>query len=136
MNFCENCGNMYYLKISSENNNQLIYNCRKCGNTDSNLISDDNGVICVSKTHIKKTKQSYNSIINKYTKLDPTLPRIRNMKCPNVECPSNNVETKQDALDTDEENNVNNEILFMRYDNDNMKYVYLCTECDYSWKNN
>ena len=27
--------------------------------------------------------------INEYTKLDPTLPRITTIKCPNIECISN-----------------------------------------------
>ena len=55
------------------------------------------------------------------------------MKCPNVECPTNNQETKGDSLDNETHNN---EIIFMRYDNDNMKYIYLCITCHYSWKNN
>ena len=29
-----------------------------------------------------------------------------------------------------------NEIIYLRYDNENMKYIYLCTSCNYSWKNN
>ena len=125
MNFCVKCDNMYYLQLSKDNSDKLVYYCRKCGNVDDNILNND-GIICVSKTHIKKTKQTYNNIINEYTKLDPTLPRINNMKCPNVDCVSNNEESKQSG----------NEIIFLRYDNDNMKYIYLCNACDYSWKNN
>lgn len=125
MNFCDKCDNMYYLRLSKENPDKLVYYCRKCGNVDENMLNND-GIICVSKTHLKKTKQTYNNIINEYTKLDPTLPRINNMKCPNVECISNQEETK----------NQNSEIIFLRYDNDNMKYIYLCNKCDFSWKNN
>ena len=128
MNFCTKCDNMYYLKISKENTNKLIYYCRKCGNVDDNITNND-GIVCVSKTHIKKTKQNYANIINEYTKLDPTLPRINNMKCPNVNCQSNQVgEEKGDDN--------RHEIIFLRYDNNNMKYIYLCNTCDYSWKNN
>ena len=126
MNFCVKCENMYYLKLSKENPDKLIYYCRKCGHVDENMLNNE-GIICVSKTHIKKTKQTFNNIINEYTKLDPTLPRINNVKCPNAECESNNQETK-DGTD--------NEIIFLRYDNDNMKYIYLCNTCNYSWKNN
>ena len=61
--------------------------------------------------------------INEYTKLDITLPRINYIKCPNESCTSN-----KDDFDTD-----NREILYIRYDNVNMKYVYLCTHCDYNW---
>ena len=126
MNFCVKCENMYYLKLSKENPDKLIYYCRKCGHVDENMLNNE-GIICVSKTHIKKTKQTFNNIINEYTKLDPTLPRINNVKCPNADCESNNQETK-DGRD--------NEIIFLRYDNDNMKYIYLCNTCNYSWKNN
>lgn len=124
MNFCDKCDNMYYLRLSKENPDKLVYYCRKCGNVDENMLNND-GIICVSKTHLKKTKQTYNNIINEYTKLDPTLPRINNMKCPNVSCITNQEETKE-----------NSEIIFLRYDNDNMKYIYLCNKCDFSWKNN
>ena len=92
MNFCVKCDNMYYLRLSKDNPDKLVYFCRKCGNVDDNVLQND-GIICVSKTHLKKTKQTYNNIINEYTKLDPTLPRINNMKCPNVECSSNQGES-------------------------------------------
>lgn len=127
MNFCVKCDNMYYLRLSKDNPDKLVYYCRKCGNVDENILQDD-GIICVSKTHLKKTKQTYNSIINEYTKLDPTLPRINNMKCPNVECSSNQGESKSGE--------VKNEVIFLRYDNDSMKYIYLCNNCNFSWKNN
>jgi len=123
MHFCNNCGNMLYLKITTEGEDSLIHFCRKCGNIEEN-INKSTEAICVSKTHIKKTQQTYKNIINEYTKLDNTLPRIRNIKCPNDECNSKE-ETKEP-----------NEIIYLRYDNENMKYIYLCTSCNYSWKNN
>jgi len=61
--------------------------------------------------------------INKYTKYDITLPRINYIKCPNNECSSNNKD-----FDTN-----NREILYIRYDNTNMKYIYLCSHCDIVW---
>ena len=83
--------------------------------------------IFVYQKHILKKKQNiHNSIINEYTKLDPTLPRTKNIKCPNEKC-NDNGETKSTE---------NNEIIYLRYDNDNMKYIYLCSNCNYSWKNN
>ena len=59
MNFCEKCGNMYYLKISEQTQDKLVYHCRKCGFIDENLVANEDGVICVSKTHIKKSRQNY-----------------------------------------------------------------------------
>ena len=70
---------------------------------------------------LKKSKQEFTHIINKYTKLDPTLPRVSNILCANAEC-STNTENKP------------REIIYLRYDDTNMKYVYLCSTCDIVWK--
>ena len=120
MHFCSNCSNMYYIRINADDPNKLVYYCRKCGNEDTSLASLN---ICVSKTQIKKSEQSFNHIINKYTKHDPTLPRINNILCPNPDCTTN---TKNDAR----------EIIYIRYDDTNMKYIYLCSTCDTVWNTN
>jgi len=118
MHFCNICENMYYIRISGENTNKLVYYCRNCGNED-NLLNKDN--ICVSKTYIKREEQTYSHIINKYTKFDPTLPRINTIKCPNTTCSSNISEVQK-------------EVIYIRYDDINMKYIYLCANCDTIWK--
>lgn len=118
MHFCTQCSNMYYIRINPDAPNQLVYYCRKCGHEDSLLASEN---VCVSKTQIKKSEQSFNHIINKYTKYDPTLPRINNILCPNSDCPTNK--------DGEER-----EIIYIRYDDVNMKYVYLCSECEAVWQ--
>jgi DNA-directed RNA polymerase subunit M/transcription elongation factor TFIIS len=118
MHFCSECQNMYYIRIDNENVNKLIYYCRNCGNEDK-LLNVDN--VCVSSTQIKKTEQSFDHIINKYTKLDPTLPRISKVLCPNSECETNTKGTKR-------------EIIYIRYDDINMKYIYMCSSCDTVWK--
>ena len=46
MHFCENCGNMYYIRLMSEDSDKLIYYCRKCNNKNEDIINDE---ICVSK---------------------------------------------------------------------------------------
>ena len=120
MHFCSQCSNMYYIRINEDDPNKLIYYCRKCGNEDSLLASKN---ICVSRTQIKKTEQSFSHIINKYTKDDPTLPRINNIQCPNPNCATN-----KDGKER--------EIIYIRYDDVNMKYVYLCSDCDTVWKIN
>jgi aspartate carbamoyltransferase regulatory subunit len=50
------------------------------------------------------------------------LPRVHNMKCPNAACVTN------------EKVGTNAEIIYIRYDDDNMKYLYMCVECDHVWK--
>lgn len=128
MHFCNVCGNMYYLKISDEDANSIMYFCRKCGDKNTDIINSDDS-FCVSKTHIKKTTEIYKNIINEYTKLDPTLPRIKNIKCPECSKEENDGESKNKQENP-------NEIIYLRYDNNNMKYIYLCTNCDFTWKNN
>ena len=120
MHFCSNCSNMYYISLQSDEVNKLIYYCRNCGNKDDKLINEN---LCISKTDFIKKESNFSNIINKFTKLDPTLPRINNIKCPNSECKSN----INDSL---------REIIYLRYDDINMKYIYLCCNCDYSWTTN
>jgi len=117
MHFCDKCDNMYYIRVSSEDENSLLYYCRNCGNEDTNLTKNN---ICVSKTHLKKSEQKYNHIVNEYTKLDPTLPRINSIKCPNSECASN-------------KEGKSREVIYIRYDDTNKLYIYLCVNCDTLW---
>ena len=118
MHFCTQCQNMYYISIDPDDTNKLVYYCRNCGNQDDTLSVDN---VTVSKSQLKKSEQEFSHVINKYTKLDPTLPRINKILCPNPECSTN---TKDEAR----------EIIYIRYDDKNMKYVYLCSTCDTVWK--
>jgi len=113
---------MYYIRISSDDDNKLIYYCRNCGHEDDILTKE---YICVSNTQLKRTEQKYSHIINKYTKLDPTLPRTTTIKCPNSECSSNK---KEDEISKQ------NEVIYIRYDDIHMKYIYICVNCDGMWK--
>lgn len=139
MHFCSQCKNMYYLKLSNfdvaneetdptdknvldDVSNKLIYYCRNCGFEDETITADN---LCVSTTHIKRNEQNYNHIINEFTKYDNTLPRTTTIKCPNGECLSN----KEDDVNK-------REVIYIRYDDINMKYIYLCAVCDKRWKTN
>jgi len=115
------CDNMYYIGVSVDDPNQLTYYCRNCKHKDETVTEEG---LCVLNSQLKKGEQKFNHIINEYTKLDPTLPRIYNMKCPNSECKTN------------KEDNKNAEIIYIRYDDNNLKYLYMCTECDTTWKTN
>lgn len=123
MRFCENCSNMLYLGINPDNSNELTYYCRFCGTTDT-MVSESG--VCVLNTQFTQSEQKFNHIINEYTKLDPTLPRIYNVKCPNDRCKTNSVN------DYDESKPV--EVIYIRYDDSNLKYIYMCVTCDTTWK--
>lgn len=186
MHFCSKCDNMYYIRLGAgeqdpSDTTSLYHYCRNCGHEDK--IKEK---ICVSKLQLKNNTQSYSNIINKYTKLDPTLPRINNIRCPNDACRSNppvagaaafvrpgialkhvgaagrssglgeeEYEGDKNADDADEESSaeeavadkhvsivpvafangepVPREVIYLRYDEVNMRYVYLCAVCDTLW---
>ena len=165
MHFCVNCSNMYYIRLSEDDPNSIVYYCRNCGHENKNISLDS---VTVSKTSFKNAKQKYNSIINKYTKMDPTLPRINTIKCPNQSCRSNGGDDGSRVEDQGEEvlevevnvegegaavaasasasakksstpklksknKELEREIIYLRYDDLNMNFVYLCATCDTVW---
>ena len=122
MHFCSQCKNMYYLKIERDEegvkvNDKLVYYCRNCGHENKDLAGNN---ICVSKTTLNDTGHNFASIVNEYTKYDPTLPRTNMVKCPNKDCKSNSEGEKSD-------------VIYNRYDDINMKYIYMCSVCDTTW---
>ncbi len=112
MNFCKNCHNMLYLK-----KDELQYFCRTCGNVSNDKI----------EKHVYSSQYVNDDIINQYLKNpyllnDPTLPRLKNLKCPNESCPT--VKSNEDS-----------DVVFIKYNYLNMKYLYICAKCKTSWKN-
>jgi hypothetical protein len=110
---------MYYIRINPDNEEQdkLEYYCRQCGNNESQEVN-----ISVSKTIIKQNDQKFSHIINRFTKLDPTLPRINTIDCPNKDCL-----TKKGTK---------NDIVGVKIDKQNLVWMYQCTICDTTWKQN
>jgi DNA-directed RNA polymerase subunit M/transcription elongation factor TFIIS len=167
---------MYYIRLSEEDPNSIVYYCRNCGHENKNITLDS---VTISRTNFKSSKQKYNSIINKYTKMDPTLPRINTIKCPNQACKSNegqgqgqgqgqgylhqekpklssrsrSSESGKSKASSPEESSpeepevvevveeqegdadaaTDREIIYLRYDDVNMNFVYLCPVCDSVW---
>ena len=134
MKFCTVCDNMYYISIDEKDSNKLAYYCRNCGHIDDQITEEG---VCILNTQLKKNTQKFNHIINEYTKMDPTLPRIYNVPCPNSQCPINLAKTKTKSIEsssTDSSTESNQEVIYIRYDDTNMKYLYICTTCDTVWK--
>ena len=166
MHFCIQCNNMYYIRLSEEDPNSIVYYCRNCGHENKNITLDS---VTISRTNFKSSKQKYNSIINKYTKMDPTLPRINTIKCPNQACKSNEEHEHKETsrsrplsesrkskasisaeaaevvpsvagvdVSVEEQGGgagtaSDREIIYLRYDDVNMNFVYLCPICDSVW---
>lgn len=119
--FCGVCRNMYYHRVSKHDTNQLVFYCRFCG-VEKEITTENNFAVCVLETDFKETKPNFEYIMNPYIKLDPTLPRLYNMKCPNEQCASH------------ETPDIFPEILYKRYDVENLKHLYICKTCDTNWK--
>lgn len=140
MHFCRQCQNMYYIKIDETNAYALTYYCRNCGCTETNVAATGK----VLSTPLNHSVNDFSHLINQYTKLDPTLPRINTVLCPNADCATNRhgslIESKKGDDDDDVgavgagSDDVEREIIYIRYDDTNMKYVYLCSTCDTVWK--
>ena len=124
MNFCSNCDNMYYIKLNEEEN-ELVYYCRNCGNIDTSPTENS---LVISGSNFKNEDAFIGSFINSYTKYDPTLPRTNLLKCPNTDCVSNKKHDKDDKTTNTPE------IICIRYDAIELKYIYLCSVCETAWK--
>jgi DNA-directed RNA polymerase subunit M/transcription elongation factor TFIIS len=114
---------MYYITIDVNNSNNLQFYCRHCGHKD-----DADDTVCLLTTQIdnkdgggNKRDEYIHTTINKYTKMDPTLPRVNNIPCPNEECKTHVEKNK-------------NEVLYIRYDDERLLYLYMCCICDTVWK--
>ena len=199
MNFCENCDFMLYTRLDQEKTGLINY-CKNCGN-ENTYSHDSDGRICVYKKNYSNDYLAKKAFANKYTKYDPTLPRINNIECVNPKCltnvdfdiskslyisKTNNAKFTEDNIDTilsklsvdksaleynlllndnqlllitfkddtslddlvnsdleiSPEFNVKiykvlekiqREIIFIKYDSINLKYLYLCSTCNTSW---
>ena len=121
MHFCKNCNNMYYIRLGGENESTLTYYCRNCGDIDDKISLDS---VCVSRTNYQTKEKSFGNFVNEFTKYDPTLPRVDNIPCPNEECITNTEGSGENIK----------EVILVRYDNVNLKYLYLCSHCNTIWK--
>ena len=216
MDFCDDCDNMLYIQ---KNGNKLNLVCKICG--FQKLYDKEDK--CIYAKNYKSDHLSFKTVSNRFVHLDPTLPRVNNINCPNKNCDTNkkaidfqniyiirnipyyiyddfitkleqytksefqdelfkpyNFELKSDlkkdniiikvsnALDTpapkisvslvkklvskitikDKEEELEellkniklykkpkNEVVFIKYDSNHMKYLYICCNCKFSWKN-
>jgi len=170
MKFCEKCDNM--VSLQTDETHTLVSVCIQCGY--SKVITDSKVVSIHKKMYKKDGGFDPMSLINEFTHMDPTLPRLRNKTCVNDNCLSRkgklyrcrgmDVE-RLCALSKVSEEHVSlvkkmgadeilfsstvdhdwekydgiqiyeNEVVYIKYDDENMKYVYICTCCSRAWTN-
>ena len=120
MFFCENDDNMLYIKIDDDSN--LIYYCKLCGEeyNINQLNKDEKNKNCVYKQNYQTKNYSYKTFINKNMFKDPTLPRVKDLKCPYVDCESNT-------------QGKDKEVIYIKYNSQDMAFLYCCTLCEKKW---
>lgn len=123
--FCPTCDYYLYLKAKVPAKSgaiiptDLLRICHNCG-----YQKEDTGGGLVMETDLQeKTSEGYKVLLNEFTKMDPTLPHLNTIKCPNKECMSNKTGAESD-------------IIYMKYDPINLKYLYLCNVegCGAQWR--
>ena len=127
MKFCPDCENLLITKIAdidtTDNPNNLVsYFCNNCAYTEDLKIKNKETNKCVyyNKKGVVSSKIDENVI--PFLVLDPTLPRINNLQCPNTECES----VKE---------SITNDVRYIQIDSDTMTYLYKCNHCQQTWKN-
>jgi len=103
--FCVNCSNLYNHVINDVG--IFSYNCQICGHVDDEIDE------CIVVNEIDSNSRDYQ--LNQNMIHDNTLPRTRNIKCPNCKD--------------------NKEIIIFQYNPGMLNVGYMCTHCKNYWKN-
>ena len=109
---------MLYISIrTTATDQQLTYTCKHCGAVELGLEPASTVVLSTDYTD---DQASFNQFASPYITHDPTLPRVSNIICPNAACTRPNPKP--------------NEVIFVKYDPVNVKYLYHCVHCSHFWK--
>lgn len=101
------------LHIRTTDDNKVVHKCPACMKEYDLFMSK---TTCLSRRVINGTgRTSKLPFLDVGVFSDPTLPHLTDIVCPSAEC------SKKD--------NVENDIVYMRYDDENMKYVFCCMHC-------
>jgi DNA-directed RNA polymerase subunit M/transcription elongation factor TFIIS len=136
MNFCPKCENWLVLEQASEEittptgakEKKFFLNriCRFCGYIEADMKGG-----LVNETIVQeRASEGYKILLNEFTRQDPTLPHANTLPCPNTTgdpstgkaiCPTHTSGTPRD-------------VIVIKYDAQNMKYLYICNVCGEQWR--
>ena len=118
MRFCPICSNYLYLKEEAA---VLHLLCRHCGYKRKMAPTSSSEALVLETAFQQATNQKQTmSQLNDYTRLDPTLPHLKTIACPNAACASQADPAKRD-------------IQYIKTDAKNLKFQYGCTVCATQW---
>lgn len=120
MEFCNFCENMLYIKDKEDDKFDVKYYCKNC-NFEKPLSADNSSTLIITN-RCSENVVNMTNVINKNIIHDPTIPHIDNIQCPNKEC------TKP--------NEKHNDVMYIKTDNINLRFVYYCVYCKKFWENN
>jgi DNA-directed RNA polymerase subunit M/transcription elongation factor TFIIS len=115
MKFCPKCDYKLYMSVGDGTTMDLY--CKNCGHTEQ----EAEGGLIVETNLQESTGEGYKILVNEFTRQDPTLPHVKNIKCPTATCPTNTSGQERD-------------VILIKYDNKNMKYIYICNVCGGEWR--
>lgn len=121
MRFCPVCN--YYLYLEMESTDSMIMLCKNCGHREDMKPKTAEEALVLEtlfRSGSSASGASSGVTVNQYTKMDPTLPHMKSLRCPNGKCLSNTGEKERD-------------VIYIKTDPVNMKFQYVCTVCDEQW---
>lgn len=114
MKFCPKCDN--YLSLDTKTG-ALMRICRTCGYAEE----DTQGGLAVETIVQERSSEGYKILLNEFTRHDPTLPHVKTLKCPRTICTTNTANQPRD-------------VIYIKYDPVNLKYLYICNVCGEQWR--
>jgi DNA-directed RNA polymerase subunit M/transcription elongation factor TFIIS len=107
MEFCDVCENMLFLRLDKDGVDDV-------SNVQLKYFCETSKNSIISRTNYEDNKTSYKQYISAHIAEDKTLPRVNNIECP--ECKTNT------------------EVIYVKYDTINLKFLYHCTQCKKYWR--
>ena len=106
---------MYIMKLQPDGT--LVWKCLTCGVEEPQV----GGCLLVETLVQERSSEGYRILLNEFTRQDSTLPHVKSVKCPKGDCASNGGGAERD-------------VIYIKYDAINMKYMYICNVCGESWR--
>ena len=137
MNFCPKCENLLVLQqgyaevpTATGGKAKLYFLNRICNFCNYAEVDNEGGL--VNETIVQeRASEGYKILLNEFTRQDPTLPHVTTLPCPNTTgnpakglpiCPTHTAEKKP------------RDVIIIKYDAQNMKFLYICNVCGEQWK--
>lgn len=125
---------MLYGNIKDDTPHCLDFTCKNCGYNETEDTSISAPIVakrydndskkselddkCIVQTNYFDDIRSFQQYQTKNIKYDMTLPRVNNIDCPKCSSKTNKMP----------------EVICIKYDQANMKFLYFCCDCDHFWR--